>query len=144
MTSRIFSKWSGAPFEISLGCRYELLVRVLDFLSYVAVVHRRGETTHVALLALLPALSTLLGAFNGDTGGCGSAAATGRTHLSQSDGGSDRLLTRGVSCCEVEQLHGGLWLLTTELVNQRAARSAILEGRDDVGISHTRELMTFL
>jgi hypothetical protein len=29
-------------------------------------------------------------------------------------------------------------------VNQRAAHSVIPESRDDVGVGHTRELMTFL
>jgi hypothetical protein len=35
-------------------------------------------------------------------------------------------------------------LITTKLMNQRAGRSAVLEGRDDVGIGHTRELVIFL
>jgi hypothetical protein len=63
MTSRIFSKWSGAPFEISLGCRYELLVRVLDFLSYVAVVSPRHFWPFFSPLA--PFLVLLTGILGG-------------------------------------------------------------------------------
>jgi hypothetical protein len=70
--------------------------------------------------------------------------ASGRTRFSQSEGGPDSLLTRGVSGCDIEQLFGGFWLLTAELVNQRVTRSAIPEGQDDFGVSHTRELFAFL
>jgi hypothetical protein len=49
-----------------------------------------------------------------------------------------------MSGCDVEQLLGGLWLLAAELVNQRAACRAIAERQDDVGVSHTRELVVFL
>jgi hypothetical protein len=49
-----------------------------------------------------------------------------------------------MSGCDVEQLLGSFWLLTTELVNQGAACRAILERQDDIGVSHTRELVAFL
>jgi hypothetical protein len=136
--------WFGAPLEITLGCRYELLIRVLDFLPGIAVVRHHGKTTREVLLPLLAALSALLGAFDGDTGGCGSATTGGRSRLSQSEGGPNSLLTQGVSGCDVDQLLGGFRLLAAELVDQRAARSAILEGRDEVSVDHTRELVTFL
>jgi hypothetical protein len=67
-----------------------------------------------------------------------------RACFNQSEGGPDSLLARGVSGCNVEKHLGGLWLLTVELVNQRTARSAIPESRDDVSVSHSRELITFL
>jgi hypothetical protein len=92
------------------------------------VVHHHGETIRAALLPHLPTLSALLGASDGETRGCGSATTGGRSHLSQSEDCPDGLLTRGVSGCDVELLLGHFWLLVAELVNQRAACRALLEG----------------
>jgi hypothetical protein len=131
-------QWSGALIETMLGCRYELLIGVLDPLPDVAVVHRHGEMTRAALLRLFATRSALFGASDGDTGGCGSATTSGRTCFNQSEGRPESLFYRGVSGCDVEQLLGSFWLLTAELLNQRAARSAVLEGQDDIGIGHTR------
>jgi hypothetical protein len=94
----------------------------------IVVVGRHGEMMRAVLLPLLPALSGPLGASDYDTGGCGWATADVRSRLSQSEGGPDSLLTGGVPGCNVEQLHGGFWFLTAELMNQRAERSAIPEG----------------
>jgi hypothetical protein len=44
---------------------------------------------------------------------------------------------------DVEQHHGGAWLLVADLVSQRAAYHAIPEGQDNIGIGPTRELVTF-
>jgi hypothetical protein len=65
--SGIWVIWCAA--EIILACHYELLVRVFDLLPNVVVVRRCGETTQAVLLPLLPTLSALLGASDGDTGG---------------------------------------------------------------------------
>jgi hypothetical protein len=52
-----------------------------------------GGLVRVALLPLLPTLSALLGAYDGDTGGCGLATIGGCTSLSQSEGRPDNVLT---------------------------------------------------
>jgi hypothetical protein len=134
--------WSGVPPEIVLSRRHELLVGVLDLIPEVAVVRHRGEMTWVALLPILPTLRALLGASDSDIGGCGLATTGGHTHFSQSEGGPDSLLTQGMSGCDVELLLGGF--MVARGVNQRVARSAIPEGRYNVGVGHTRELMTLL
>jgi hypothetical protein len=96
------------------------------------------------LLLLLSVLSPPFGASDGGTGACGPTTADDRTHVNQSEGSPDSLLTRGMSGCDIKQLHGGFWQLTVELVNQRETRHAAPESRDHIGASHTRELMIFL
>jgi hypothetical protein len=49
-----------------------------------------------------------------------------------------------VSGHDLKQLLNGFWLLATELVDQGAARSAIPEGQNDIGIYHTWECMSLL
>jgi hypothetical protein len=72
------------------------------------------------------------------------APASSRNCFHQSEGGSDCFLPRGVSGHDLKQLLNGFWLLATELMDQGAARSAVLEGQNDIGICHTWECVALL
>jgi hypothetical protein len=80
--------WSGAPLEIAFGCRHALFVRVLDLL--IVIVGHRSEAMRAMLLSLLPTFSTLFGASDGGTSGCGPATGT---CVNQSEGDPNSLLT---------------------------------------------------
>jgi hypothetical protein len=133
---------SGAPLEIAFGYHHTFFVRVLNLL--VAVVGHWREATQTSLLPLLLALSALFDSFDGGTSGCSLATSSSRTHVNQSKGGPNSLLTRGVSGCNIEQHLGGFRLLAAKLVDQRMAHRAIPKGWDDDSIDHTGDLVTFL
>jgi hypothetical protein len=82
---------SGAPLEIVFSCHHALFIGVLDLL--IVVVGHRSKEARTALLPLPPALSTLFGSFDGDTGGCRPATASSRTCVNQSKGSPNSLLT---------------------------------------------------
>jgi hypothetical protein len=45
---------------------------------------------------------------------------------------------------DLKQLLNGFWMLATELMNQGAARRAVLQGRYDIGTCHTWKDMALL
>jgi hypothetical protein len=142
-TSRIFSKWSlgGLVHRLkshsaaAMNCSSEFSISFPAFPLFVIAARGHGwcfSPFFPPLAPFLVPLMVILGVW------------FEHSRLSQSEGGSDSLLTRGMLGCDVEQLLGGLWLLVGELMNQRVARSAVPESQDDVGVDDTRELVTFL
>jgi hypothetical protein len=136
--------WPYALLGIAFVSHHKLLVGVLNFFPDVAIARPCSVAARATLLPLLPAFRALSGTFGSDLGRCGLAINDGHARFNRSEGGLNSLLAQGVSGCNVKQYLGGLLLFTAELVNQRAAHSVIPESRDDVGVGHTRELMTFL
>jgi hypothetical protein len=49
-----------------------------------------------------------------------------------------------VSGRDLKQLLNGFWLLVTELMDQGEAHSAIPEGQNNIGVSHTWECVSLL
>ena len=57
---------------------------------------------------------------------------------------SDRLLARGMAGGDVEELLGGLWALTSQLVNQRLTGGPRQESSYNIGVGDVRQLVALL
>jgi hypothetical protein len=88
--------------EVAFYSRYTLLTEIASFLVAAAVAGLYGNATGSLLLPFLAARSAFPGTLNGGLGGCGSAIISGCFHVPYEEGGTNRILTIGVSSCDVE------------------------------------------
>jgi hypothetical protein len=93
-----------------------LFARVASFLIVALVTGHENNASGAAILPLLITLGAFPSALNGAFRWWCSPVTRGCFRMAQYKGGPNRLLTRGVPSGDVEQIFGGFWLITSELM----------------------------
>jgi hypothetical protein len=130
--------------EIMLDGRDVLLIGVVCFLVITIVACSDCNALGVPLLPLLAALCTFPSVLGGGFGSCYTAATIDCFHVHQNESGPNHLFARSVLGGDAHQLLGGARLSTSKLMHQGTVRHSGPEHRDDIGVSHPRELWVML
>jgi hypothetical protein len=117
---QVVFEWLSLPLEIMFGSHYEPLARVVSICPAAVVAGHYGKVTRLVLLRLLATFGAFPRAFNCALGGRDPAIASSCSCVTLDRGSPNYLLTRGMSGCDVKQIHGSSQLLTTKLMNQGA------------------------